>query len=119
MRLLTEMDLPLLPVEQPAFAADPTAYVEAARREHPWLAKSNVGGYVVHGYQAVRDILYMDDKLRPYFDGVAEFYGAERTPWGRFMSEMMIARHGPDHARLRGSAQATFTPRNVDRKSVV
>ena len=115
MRLLTEMDLPLLPVEQPAFAADPTAHVEAARREHPWLAKSNVGGYVIHGYQAVRDILYMDDKLRPYFDGVAEFYGAERTPWGRFMSEMMIARHGPDHARLRGSAQATFTPRNVNR----
>jgi cytochrome P450 len=112
---LAEMDLPLLPVEQPAFAADPTPYVEAARREHPWLAKSNVGGYVIHGYQAVKDILYMDDKLRPYFDGVAEFYGAVDTPWGRFMSEMMIARHGPDHARLRGGAQAAFTPRNVNR----
>lgn len=115
MTLITEMALPLLPVEQPEFAADPTPYVEAARRRHPWLAKSNVGGYIVHGYRPVKDILYMDDKLRPYFDGVAEFYGAEQTRWGRFMSEMMIARHGPDHARLRESAQAAFTPRNVNR----
>lgn len=60
-------------------------------------------------------ILSMDDRLRPFFDGVAEFYGAEQTPWGRFMSDMMIARHGPAHARLRGSAQAAFTPRNVNR----
>lgn len=115
MKLLPELALPLLPVEQPEFAADPMPYVEAARREHAWLAKSNVGGYIVHGYEAVKDILGMDDKLRPYFDGVAEFYGAQQTSWGRFMSEMMIARHGPDHARLRGSAQIAFTPRNVNR----
>lgn len=115
MPLLTEMPLPLLPVEQPDFAIDPMPYVEVARREHAWLARSNVGGYVIHGYQALRDIVYMDDKLRPYFDGVAEFYGAEQTPWGRFMSEMMIARHGPDHRRLRSSVQAAFMPRNIDR----
>lgn len=115
MELLTDMALPLLPVERPEFAADPMPYVDAARREHPWLAKSNVGGYIIHGYQAVKDILYMDDRLRPYFDGVAGFYAAEQTSWGRFMSEMMIARHGPDHARLRASAQAAFTPRNVNR----
>ncbi len=115
MKSLTELALPLLPVEQPEFAADPMPYVEAARRAHPWLAKSNVGGYIVHGHQAVKDILGMDDRLRPYFDGVAEFYGAEQTSWGRFMSEMMIARHGPDHARLRASAQIAFTPRNVNR----
>jgi cytochrome P450 len=115
MKSITEMALPLLPVERPEFAADPMPFVEAARREHPWLARSNVGGYIIHGYQPVKDILYMDDKLRPYFDGVAEFYGAEQTRWGHFMSEMMIARHGPDHVRLRGSAQSAFTPRNVNR----
>jgi cytochrome P450 len=115
MPLLTEMPLPILPVEQPDFAIDPMSYVEVARRQHPWLARSNVGGYVIHGYQAVKDIVYMDDKLRPYFDGVAEFYGAEHTQWGRFMSEMMIARHGPDHRKLRASVQLAFTPRNINR----
>ena len=115
MQLLTEMPLPLLPIEQPDFAIDPMPYVEVARRQHPWLARSNVGGYVIHGYQAVKDILYMDEKLRPYFDGVAEFYGADKTPWGRFMSEMMIARHGPDHRRLRASVQLAFMPRNINR----
>jgi hypothetical protein len=44
--LLTEMELPLLPVGRAAFAADPGPFVEAARREHAWLAKSNIGGYV-------------------------------------------------------------------------
>lgn len=115
MQLVTEIDLPLLPVEQPSFAVNPMPYVEAARGEHPWLAKSNVGGYLIHGYQAVKDIVYMDDKLCPYLDGVAAFYGAEKTSWGRFMSEMMISRHGPDHARMRASVANAFTPRNVTR----
>ncbi len=115
MKILTQMALPVLAVEQPEFAVDPTRYLESARREHTWLARSNMGGYIVHGHQAVKDILGKDDTLRPYFGGVAEFYGAERTPWGQFMSDMMIARHGPDHRRLRTSAFSAFTPRNIDR----
>jgi cytochrome P450 len=115
MPLVTDMQLPLLPVEQPGFASDPMPYVEAARRQHPWLATSNVGGYAIHGYRAVKDIVYMDSNLRPYFDGVAEFYGAEKTPWGRFMSEMMIARHGADHRKMRASVQLAFTPKKINR----
>jgi cytochrome P450 len=115
MQLLTEMDLPLLPAEQPDFSADPMPFVEAARRKHPWVAKSAVGGYYIYGYRAACDILYMDDKLVPYFDGIAKFYEAEDTEWGHFMSEMMIARHGAEHTRLRESAAEAFTPRNINR----
>jgi cytochrome P450 len=109
------MDLPLLQPEGPEFSANPWPYLDEARKKHPWLARTNVGGYVIHGYQAVKDIVFMDDKLVPFFDGVAEFYGAEKTEWGQFMSEMMIARHGPDHARMRAAAADAFTPRNINK----
>jgi cytochrome P450 len=114
-QLVTEMDLPLLPAEQPDFSVNPMPAVEEARRKHPWLAKSNVGGYIIHGYQATKDIVGMDTKLRPFFDGVVDFYGAANTEWGDFMSEMMIARHGPEHTRMRSSFQVAFTPKNINR----
>jgi cytochrome P450 len=112
---LSDIELPLLPVDQPEMARDPEPYFETCRRQHEWLARTNVGGYAIHGFHAVRDILGMDDKLRPYFDGVAEFYGAEQTDWGRFMAGMMLARHGEQHHRLRSSVQLAFTPRNINR----
>lgn len=110
-----DMDLPLLPAEQPAFAADPTPFVEAARRTHPWLAKSNVGGYIVHGFYAARDIIGNDQDTQPFYPGIAAYYDAEGTPWGDFMSQMMNATVGDKHRRLRASAQAAFTPKNINR----
>ena len=41
MQILTELDLPYLPVEEPAFAADPMRYVAEARAKHPWIARSD------------------------------------------------------------------------------
>lgn len=114
MQLVTEMKLPELPVEQPEFAADPQPYVEAARRQHPWLAKCS-HGYLVHGYQAIKDMIYMDDKLRPSMDGVVDFYGGRGTDWGRWQEEMIIGRSGAVHMRMRSSVLAAFTPRNVNR----
>ena len=35
----SEMSLPVLPVESPEFAADPYPFYEAAKRQHPWLAR--------------------------------------------------------------------------------
>lgn len=114
MQLVTDMMLPHLPVHEPAFAADPMPFVEEARRQHPWLAKFNEG-YIVHGYQATKDLIYMDDKLRPARDGIVEVYGAQGTPWGQFMGKMLLAQTGAEHARIRGSAANGFTPRNVNR----
>jgi cytochrome P450 len=114
MQLISDLALPHLPVETPAFDEDPTPFLKAARVEHPWLAKVSQG-YFVHGFQAVKDLNSMDDKLRPAFDGVVAYYGAEDTAWGRWMMEHIIAIWGPKHARIRSSIAGAFTPRNVNR----
>ena len=115
MPLADELELPLLPAELPEFAADPMPCVEAARRAHPWLAKSNVGGYIVHGFYAARDIIGSDEDTHPFYPGIAAWYDAEGTRWGDFMSQMMNATVGEKHRRLRASAQAAFTPKNINR----
>jgi cytochrome P450 len=114
MQLATEMTLPTIPVENPDFDQNPMTYIDAARREHPWLAKCALG-FFVHGYHANRDMLVMDEQLRTAGDGVARFYGAENTPWARFMSEMLIHNHGSEHDRIRASVEAAFTPRAINR----
>lgn len=112
-QIVTAMDLPVLPVEQPEFAASPMPHVDAARRKHPWLAKFHAG-YVVHGYQAVKDLLSMDDKMRVNFDGIVEYFGAQGTDWARFMENILPTQSGPKHARLRASVAEAFTPRRAN-----
>jgi cytochrome P450 len=113
MPVVSEMELPVLPVEEPEFAADPMRYVDAARRRHPWLATFHAG-YVVHGYQATKDLLYMDDKMRVNFDGIVEYFGAQGTGWARFMESMLPTQSGPQHTRLRASVAEAFTPRRAN-----
>lgn len=116
MQFVTDLQLPLLALEDPELAANPMPAVEWARQQHPWLARSSLGGYIVHGYDAVREILYMDEHLRPNFEGIVELYGADKDwPWSRFMQEMMLAAHGETHQRLRSSVAAAFTPRVANR----
>src|SRR5271165_235313 len=114
MQTVTELALPHLPLGDAAFAVDPMPYIEAARRQHPWLAKCDFG-YVVHEYQAIRDLAYMDDKFRPSMDTITEIMGAKGTPWGEFMDNLMLAKTGPEHARIRSSVAASFTPKNINR----
>ena len=115
MALVSEMDLPLLAAETPGFWADPAPFVEEVRREHPWLARSNIGGYIIHGYYAARDIIGMDEDTHPFYPGFAQYYDAEETGWGNFISEMMNARVGEEHRRLRMSVHSAFTPKNINR----
>jgi cytochrome P450 len=109
-----ELELEILAVATPEFAADPLPHLEAARRKHPWLARSDAG-YVVHDYAAIKDILSMDENLRFSVDDIVDIMGARGTGWGRFTLEMMLARSGPEHQRLRGSVAEAFTPRAVNR----
>ena len=114
MQSVATLVLPHLPLEDPAFAVDPTPFIDAARREHPWLAKCSVG-YVVHEYQAIRDLTSMDDRLRPSMDSITEIMGARGTPWGEFMDNLMLAKTGEEHARIRNSVAISFAPRNINR----
>lgn len=109
---LEQLDLYKLPWNTPEMAANPYPYIEAARRVHPWLAKTDEG-YVVIGYQAIRDLMDLDqaDMLRASFDDIIELLGAKGTPWGRFTSEQMLALVGAEHRTLRDTFAAKFTPR--------
>ncbi len=105
--------LPVLPVETPQFAENPNPYLEAARREHPWLARFSQG-YVVHGYQALCDLFQDDENLVQGLGAVVDFYGVRGTMWARFMEEIVISRSGPAHARLRSSVARAFTPKRAN-----
>jgi cytochrome P450 len=113
-RPAAELDLGFLPIEEPFFAENPYPHLEAARAKHPWLSRCNVG-YVIHGYQAIKDLMWMDDKLRTSNDSVVEIMGAWETRWGQHIARQILAQSGPTHARLRGSVAEAFTPRNVNR----
>lgn len=112
--LAADLDLPDLPIESAEFSADPMRFLEPARVRHPWLARFSKG-YVVHGLEAARELLYMDDRMGPHFSGLVEYYGAEDTDWGRFMRDQIATNSGPRHARLRASVAAAFTPRHANR----
>jgi cytochrome P450 len=113
MRAVTDLNLPFLPFDGPEFAADPMRFIEPARREHPWLARCSVG-YIVHEYNAMKDLYLMDDKLHISAGQLTEIMGAKGTPWGRFMEDQLIAAQGARHARIRSSVAASFTPRRVN-----
>ncbi|RZI61391.1 MAG: cytochrome P450 [Zymomonas sp.] len=109
---LADLDLYNLPWNTPEMAADPYPFIETARAKHPWLARTDQG-YVVYGYQAIRDLMEYDndDRLRPSFDGIIQILGAQGTPWGRFTSEQMLALVGEEHRKLRDTFAVKFTPR--------
>jgi cytochrome P450 len=104
------LELGHLPIEEPELAEDPMPYFEAARRQHPWLARCNVG-YVVTEYTAMKEILHKDGNLRMSSAEIVDIMGARGTGWGRFTEEMMLSKSGADHSRLRDSVAAAFTPR--------
>ena len=106
---LSDLDLPFLPMEEPAFAEDPFPRFEAARKQHPWLAKCSFG-YVVHGLSQIRDLLWMDDKMQPSFDDVVDLMGASDTGWGRFQHVQLLNLSGDAHKRIRDVVAPAFTP---------
>jgi cytochrome P450 len=110
---ISELNLPHLPLERTEFAADPLPYLARAKQQHPWLANS-IHGYVVHEYQAIKDLLSMDDRLRVPLHSVVDILGARGTRWGRFMEEQMLNLSGETHRRLRGTVAPMFTPRQVN-----
>lgn len=110
MQTLSELDLPHLSMEAPAFAADPFPYFAAARQKHPWLATSGFG-HIVTEYSAMRELFSQDDKLRPSLDGIVEQLGVKGTPWGRWATEHLMSVAPERHRRVRDIFAPSFTPR--------
>jgi len=107
---INEIDVYHMPMSDQAMGDDPWPYFEMAREKHPWLAKWEGFGYVIHSYSAMRE-LFQRDELRPPYADVVKQLGQEGTPWGRFTEEQMIALPPKEHKLLRDTFAAKFTPR--------
>ena len=113
MQNVNEMDLPELNILGREFSEDIFGHYEAAYQKS-WLAKSPVG-YLVLGYQEMKDMLTMDDILVPGNRETTKLLDAEGTSFADFNDNFLLALSGDDHKRIRSLAASTFTPRNADR----
>ncbi len=114
MKDIAELDLPNLPMEDPAFSEDPLPQFAMARERHPWLATCAFG-LVITQYQAMRDLLWLDHSMTTANEGVVGIMEAEGTQWGRFQHEMLGARQGDAHKRIRSVIAPAFTPQQAKR----
>lgn len=114
MRLISELDLPYLAVEDPGFRANPFPGLAAARAKHPWAAKVDLG-YFIHGYQAVKDLAGRDDHVQPDYEAVVDYLGVRGTPWADFQTNQVVGISGERHWRIRMSTGDIFTPRYMNR----
>ena len=107
---VAELELPLLPLDEPELARDPLPRFAAARRQHPWLARTDLG-IVITEHKAMRELFGRDDELRPPYKDVVALLGQEGTTWGRFTEEQLISLPVDQHKFLRDTFAAKFTPR--------
>ena len=112
MQALAELELPHLAMEDPGFGENPWPHFEAARRQHPFLATCKFG-LVVSEYQAMKDLLWMDDSLRMALGDIVEMMNAKGSWWGKFQEDMILNQHGAEHKRLRDVLAPAFTPRQA------
>lgn len=109
-----ELSLPELQITDPDFGVNPQAKFAAARKQHPWLAKSDVG-YVITDYFAARDLMSLDPQLRTAEDGVIAFMKAENSEWARWQKRQINMSSGDRHTRLRNGVAPMFTPLAANR----
>jgi cytochrome P450 len=114
MQTLTDLTLHSLPMAEPAFSANPWPEFAKAREAHPWLATCDFG-YVVHQYDAMRDLMWLDHSLTGAYHDVVEIMEAEGTPWGRFQHESVLAQSGESHKRIRSVLAPAFTPQQASK----
>lgn len=110
MQDIADVEMYHMPMSDPAMGEDPWPEFEKARDMHPWLAKWDEYGYIIHEYAAMRE-LFADKKLRPPYADVVEQLGQQGTPWGRFTKDQMISLPPEEHQLLRNTFAAKFTPR--------
>ncbi|MBV1686777.1 cytochrome P450 [Novosphingobium sp. G106] len=107
-----------VPISTKEFGDNPIPFIEAARREHDWLAASDIG-YLVTSYRAIEDIMRLDGHLKMPGEEIVDIMGAHGTGWGRFAVDQMLVSSGDRHSRLRGSISSAFGPGSVKRLRTV
>jgi cytochrome P450 len=111
---IADLKLPSLPMNEPSFTANPWPYFDEAREQHPWLATCPFG-YVLTEWQAMRDLLWLDHSMIGSYHDVIDIMNARGTPWGRFQEDMLLARNGEDHKRIRNVLAPAFTPQQAEK----
>jgi cytochrome P450 len=99
-------------MDKESFAQDPWPHFESARTKHPWMATCAFG-FVVTQYDAMKDLLLMDDSLYGAYEDIVDIMEARGTSWGRFQLEMVLNLQGPMHKRIRDVLAPAFTPRQA------
>src|SRR5690242_9412437 len=106
-----QVELPSLSLFSPAFQADPVAAYAECRQRH-WIARCEFG-FVVTSREAVADFLRDPRAVTPG-PMVARMMGAADSPWGRWVSTILLATDGEAHARLRKLVSAPFSARRAE-----
>jgi cytochrome P450 len=114
MTTIEDLKLPYLPMDEADFAANPWPHLQAAREQHPWLARCAFG-YVVHQFGAIKDLLWQDENLHGGTDDMVALMEARGTEWGRFQENSLLAQTGISHKRIRNILAPAFTPRQANR----
>ncbi len=114
MDAIADLALPYLPMDEARFAENPWPHLAVARAQHPWLANCPFG-YVVHQYDAMRDLLWLDDSMQGAYTNVVQVMQAHGTPWGRFQENSLLASTGETHKRIRDVLAPAFTPQQANR----
>lgn len=110
---LSEMSLPEIDINSPAFLRDPHAlYAEA--RKSSWIAKFQ-SGYVLLDYADMKSIL-TDKRCRTPNKDITKIAGVKKgSPFERWNDHFLFALDGAPHARLRKIVAPAFTRREVNR----
>src|SRR4051812_22697258 len=113
MTAVSELELPLLDLNDPTLRGDRFHEVMHDLREQGWLAASPLGCYVLDRESAA----YFLRTKQATFPGqkIAEIFGIEDGPLREEIDRNILHVNGDDHRRLRNLVNPAFTPRAADR----
>jgi cytochrome P450 len=110
---VSELDLPLLDLNDPTLRGERFHEVMSGLREQGWLAASPLGCYVLDRESAA---FFLRTK-QATFPGqkIAEIFGIDDGPLREEIDRNILHINGDDHRRLRNLVNPAFTPRAVER----
>jgi cytochrome P450 len=113
MTALSELELPLLDLNDPTLRGERFHEVMHELREQGWLAASPLGCYVLDRESAA----YFLRTKQATFPGqkLAELFGVTDGPLREEMDRNILHINGDDHRRLRNLVNPAFTPRSADK----